>query len=73
MERIKIRTQSLLTQMVTQTLWADLSANETKRACVLPSRPRPACRPNRPDTYQRLPVSSKFSLANSSRSIHLGH
>jgi len=72
MERIKIRTQSLLTQMVTQTLWADLSANETKRACVLPSRPRPACRSNRPDTYQRLPVSSKFSLANSSRSIHLG-
>ena len=30
MERIKIRTQSLLTQMVAQTSWADLSANETK-------------------------------------------
>jgi|GEM_PF-6246634 len=73
MERIKIRTQSLLTQMVAQTSRADLSANETKSACVLPSRPRPACRSNRPDTYQRLPVSNKFSLANSSRSIHLGH
>ncbi len=73
MERINIRTQSLLTQMVAHTLRADLSANETKRACVVPSRPRPACRLNRPDTYQRLPESRKFSLAISSRSIHLGH
>ena len=72
MERIKIRTQSLLTLMVAQTLRNDLSANETKGVCVLPSRPRPACRLNRPDTYQRLPVSRKFSLANSSRSIHQG-
>jgi hypothetical protein len=70
MERIKIRTQSLLTLMVAQISWVDLSANKTKGACVLPSRPRPACRPNRPDTYQRLPISSKFPLANSSRSIH---
>jgi len=72
MERNNLRTQSLLTQMVAQISRADLSANEAKSACVLPSRPRPACRSNRPDTYQRLPVSSKFSLATSSRSIHMG-
>src|ERR1700752_483690 len=36
-------------------LLANLSANETNDACVFPSRPRPASRSNRPDTYQRLP------------------
>ena len=73
MERNNIHTQSLLTLMVAQTSRADLSANETKGVCVLPSRPRPACRSNRPDTYQRLPISSNISLANRSRSIHKGH
>ena len=34
MERIKIRTQSLMTQMVALTPSADLSVNETKSACV---------------------------------------
>ena len=71
MERIKIRTQSLLTLMVAQPL-ADLSANETKRACGLPSRPRLTRRPNRPDTYQRLPISRNLSIANSSRSTTFG-
>jgi hypothetical protein len=61
-----------LSDMVAQISRADLSANETNGACILPSRPRPACRSNRPDTYQRRPVSRKFSLANSSRSIHSG-
>ena len=45
-------------------------ADETKAACVFPPRPRPACRSNRPDTYQRIPISRKFSLANASRSVH---
>ena len=31
--------------------------NVTTGACVFPSRQRPASRPNRPDTYQRLPIS----------------
>ena len=39
MERTKQRTQSLMTQMVL----LNLSANETKDACVFPSRPQPAC------------------------------
>lgn len=66
MERTKKRTQSLMTQMVRM----NLSANETNGACVFPSRPRPASRSNRPDTYQRLPISSTISLAKRSRSIH---
>ena len=40
MERIDRRALSLVAQMVAH----DLSANETKGACVFPSRPRPACR-----------------------------
>lgn len=32
--------------------------DETKGACILRSRPRPASRSNRPDTYQRLPLPS---------------
>jgi hypothetical protein len=36
-------------------LLANLSVNETKDACVFPSRPWPASRSNRPDTYQRPP------------------
>ena len=48
----------------------NLSANETNGACVFPSWPRPASRSNRPDTYQRLPISRKVSVANRSRSIH---
>ncbi len=68
MERTKLRTQSLMTQMVP----VNLSANETNGACVFPSRPRPASRSNRPDTYLRLPISSKFPLAKRSRSIHMG-
>jgi hypothetical protein len=31
---------------------------EREDACVFPSRPRPASRSNRPDTYQRLPLST---------------
>ena len=50
----------------------NLSANETKDACVFPSRPRPASRSNRPDTYQRLLLSTHISLAKRSRSIHVG-
>jgi len=65
MEQIEIRTQSLLTRMVAHPYGTDLSANETKGACVLPSRPRPACRSNRPDTYQRLPTLCKKSLLRS--------
>jgi hypothetical protein len=51
-------------------LSVNLSVNETKDACVFPSRPRPASRSNRPDTYQRLPLSTHNSLAKRSRSIH---
>jgi hypothetical protein len=57
---------------MTQMVPVNLSANETNGACVFPSRPRPASRSNRPDTYQRLPISSKFPLAKRSRSIHMG-
>jgi hypothetical protein len=57
---------------MTQMVPVNLSANETNGACVFPSRPRPASRSNRPDTYQRLPISSKFPLAKRSRSIHPG-
>ena len=35
-------------------LHANLSVNKTKDACVFPSRPPPASRSNRPDTYQKL-------------------
>src|SRR3954452_11042330 len=34
-----------------------IRANEINGACVLPSRPRPASRSTRPDTYQRLPTA----------------
>jgi hypothetical protein len=46
-------------------VWAEkwpldgLSANETSDARVFPSRPRPASRSNRPDTYQRLPIPTR--------------
>jgi len=66
MERIKQRPQSLVTQMVL----VNLSANETNGACVFPSRPQPACWPNRPDTYLRLLLPCKIPLAISSQSIH---
>jgi hypothetical protein len=39
-------------------LFSSLSADEVKDACVYPSRPRPTYRSNRPDTYQRLPLSA---------------
>jgi len=68
MERTKLRTQSLMTQMVP----VNLSANETNGACVFPSRPRPASRSDRPDTYQRLPIPSIVPLAKRSRSIQTG-
>jgi hypothetical protein len=54
MERINERIQSL----VALVLLVNLSDSETKDACVLPSRPRPASRSNRPDTYQRPPLST---------------
>ena len=37
----------------------NLSANEANDAFVYPSRPRPARRSNRPDTYLRLPLSTR--------------
>lgn len=66
MERIDERTQSLTTH------WSpfDLSANETKARAYSPTRPRPASRSNRPDTYERLLLSLHASLAKRSRSIH---
>ena len=57
MERIKIRPQSLMPLVVPRIL----SVNETNGACVFPSRPRPARRSTRPDTYQRLPKSLQTS------------
>ena len=51
----------------------DLSAKEINGACVFPSRPRPASRPERPDTYLRLPMKCRNSIAHRSRSIHRGY
>src|SRR5680860_277301 len=56
MERIKIRPQSLVTLMA----YISLSANETTGACVLPSRPRPACR-----LTGRIHISDSRHPANS--------
>ena len=50
-------------------LHANLSVNETKDACVFPSRPRPASRSNRPDTYQRLPLST-HNLSCETQPVH---
>ena len=56
MERIKIRPQSLLTQMVAPTPTADLSANETKARAYSQQGHGKQHKPiQRPDTYQRLP------------------
>ena len=58
MERIKRRALSLVAQMAP----SSLSANEAKGVSVLPSRPRPTSRSNRPDTYPRLPRSLPSQL-----------
>ena len=50
-------------------LHANLSVNETKDACVFPSGPRPASRSNRPDTYQRLPLST-HNLSCETQPVH---
>jgi hypothetical protein len=50
-------------------LHGNLSANETNGACVSPSRPRPASRSNRPDTYQRLPDAGAI-LACEQQPVH---
>src|SRR6478672_6833276 len=50
-------------------LLANLSANETNDACVFPSRPRPASRSNRPDTYQRLPQPT-HNLSCETQPVH---
>ena len=50
-------------------LHANLSVNKTKDACVFPSRPRPASRSNRPDTYQRLPLST-HNLSCETQPVH---
>ena len=52
-----------------QWLLVNLSVNETKDACVFPSRPRPASRSNRPDTYQRLPLST-HNLSCETQPVH---
>jgi hypothetical protein len=50
-------------------LLVNLSVNETKDACVFPSRPRPTSRSNRPDTYQRLPLST-HNLSCETQPVH---
>jgi hypothetical protein len=50
-------------------LFGNLSANETNDACVFPSRPRPASRSNRPDTYQRLPQPT-HNLSCETQPVH---
>jgi hypothetical protein len=47
----------------------NLSDNETKDACAFPSRPRPASRSNRPDTYQRPPLST-HKLSCETQPVH---
>lgn len=66
MERIDERIQSLATLMVL----ANLSANETNGACVFPIKATAHEPIDRPDTYERLPLSLHASLAKGSRSIH---
>jgi hypothetical protein len=65
MERIDERTQSLTTLLVTFCL----SANETKARAYSPTRPRPASRSNRPDTYERL-LLSLHALTCETQPVH---